>query len=63
MKKIVFLFALLIGFTCVYAQGVTKFFGIPADGYKSEMIQKFKAKGYRYDSYNDCLTVSLMVEM
>lgn len=34
---------------------VTKFLGIPIDGTKSEMIQKLKAKGYTYDSTNDCL--------
>ena len=40
----------------VYAQKeVTKFLGIPVDGYKSEMIQKLKAKGYKYNSTTDCL--------
>lgn len=42
--------------TTVYAQKeVTKFLGIPVDGYKSEMIQKLKAKGYKYNSTTDCL--------
>ena len=37
---------LLIVSTTVFAQKeVTKFLGIPVDGFKSEMIQKLKAKG------------------
>ena len=37
--------------TILYAQkDVTQFLGIPVDGSKSEMIQKLKAKGYRYNS-------------
>ena len=40
----------------VFAQKeVTKFLGIPVDGYKSEMIQKLKGKGYTYNSVKDCL--------
>ena len=36
---------LLVASTTVFAQKeVTKFLGIPVDGYKSEMIQKLKAK-------------------
>lgn len=47
---------LLLASVTVYAQReVTKFLGIPVDGYKSEMIQKLKAKGYKYDSTLDCL--------
>lgn len=37
-------------------EGVTKFLGIPVDGFKSEMIQKLKAKGYQYNATNDYLT-------
>lgn len=38
----------------VYAQkDVTKFLGIPVDGSKSEMIQKLKAKGFRYNNVSD----------
>ncbi len=55
MKK-VFLLLLLLASATVYAQKeVTKFLGIPVDGYKSEMIQKLKAKGYKYNSTTDCL--------
>lgn len=32
---------------------VTKFLGIPVDGYKSKMIEKLKAKGFTYDSQHD----------
>lgn len=47
---------LLVASTSVFAQReVTKFLGIPVDGYKSEMIQKLKAKGYKYNSTADCL--------
>ena len=55
MKKM-FLLLLLLASATVYAQKeVTKFLGIPVDGYKSEMIQKLKAKGYTYNSTTDCL--------
>ena len=51
-----FLILLLFASTTVFAQKeVTKFLGIPIDGYKSEMIQKLKAKGYKYNSTADCL--------
>ena len=35
---------------------VTKFLGIPIDGYKSEMIQKLKDKGFVYSNYDDTLS-------
>lgn len=34
---------------------VTKFLGIPVDGSKSEIIQKLKAKGYKYNVTHDWL--------
>ena len=34
---------------------VTKFLGIPVDGYKSDMIRELEKKGYQYDRENDCL--------
>lgn len=47
---------LFVCVTALFAQNdVTKFLGIPVDGSKSEMIQKLKAKGFRYDSELDCL--------
>ena len=55
MKKVLLALLLLVS-TASYAQNeVTKFLGIPIDGYKSEMIQKLKAKGYKYNSTADCL--------
>lgn len=35
-------------------QEATKFLGIPIDGYKTEMKEKLIAKGFIYDSQNDC---------
>lgn len=35
---------------------VTRFLGIPVDGFKKDMIKKLEAKGYEYNSYNDYLT-------
>lgn len=47
---------LLMASATAFAQReVTKFLGIPVDGYKSEMIQKLKAKGYRYNTATECL--------
>lgn len=47
---------LLMASATAFAQReVTKFLGIPVDGYKSEMIQKLKAKGYRYNNATECL--------
>ena len=47
---------LLFASTSVFAQNeVTRFLGIPVDGYKSEMIQKLKGKGFKYNSTKDCL--------
>lgn len=55
MKKVL-LVLLLLASTTVFAQKeVTKFLGIPVDGYKSEMIQKLKAKGFKYNNVTDCL--------
>ena len=55
MKRLL-LMLLLVASTNVFAQKeVTKFLGIPVDGFKSEMIQKLKAKGYKYNSTADCL--------
>lgn len=57
MKKLLLLSAMFLSMLNVCAQReVTKFLGIPVDGYKPEMIQKLKAKGFIYDQKNDCLT-------
>lgn len=56
MKRLLTLSMLLICSAALFAQNdVTKFLGIPVDRSKSEMIQKLKAKGFRYDSELDCL--------
>ena len=40
----------------LFAQGdVTKFLGIPVDGYKSEMRRKLEAKGFVWNSLLECL--------
>ena len=55
MKKLL-LFILFVSVAMgANAQNAIKFLGIPVDGTKREMISKLKAKGYEYDSYNDCL--------
>ena len=52
-----FLFILLFVSTIANAQReVTKFLGIPVDGFKPEMINKLKAKGFHFDKQLDCLT-------
>lgn len=51
MKKILSLAFLLMLSLSVFAQRqVTKFLGIPVDGSRTAMIQKLKAKGFRYNS-------------
>lgn len=59
MKRIIICF--ILAFITIYdvtAQNdVTKFLGIPIDGYKAEMIQKLKDKGFRSSKYDkDILT-------
>ena len=57
MKRIAFLFCMLVLSVALYAQQeVTKFMGIPVDGTKSEMIAKLKAKGFTWYPAKDCLT-------
>ncbi len=56
MKKILSIVILLAISIALHAQQeVTRFLGIPVDGEKSVMIQKLKAKGFRYNSTLDCL--------
>lgn len=51
MKKILSLAFLLMLSLSIFAQRqVTKFLGIPVDGSRTAMIQKLKAKGFRYNS-------------
>ena len=55
MKKILTLAVVLMTSIALFAQekkDVTKFLGIPIDGYKSEMISKLKAKGFTSTSHD-----------
>ncbi len=55
MKKLLIALALLVGTTAVAQEkDVTKFLGIPVDGFKSEMIEKLKEKGF-VPAYDDSL--------
>ncbi len=47
---------LMFSITVHAQQDVTRFLGIPVDGSKSEMIQKLKEKGFRYDPTENFLT-------
>ena len=58
MKKILTLAVVLMTTLALFAQeekDVTKFLGIPVDGYKSEMISKLKAKGFTETNIDGCL--------
>ena len=46
MKSILTTLLLCISLSVSAQLGVTKFLGIPVDGYKNEMIKKLKAKGF-----------------
>ncbi len=57
MKSVFTLLIVCMLSVTMFAQrDVTKFLGIPVDGTKSEMIQKLKAKGFKYDAANGHLT-------
>lgn len=58
MKQLVIIILALFAGTAISAQtnsDVLKFMGIPVDGNKEQMIEELKAKGFKYDSKNDCL--------
>lgn len=56
MKKLLLLF-IISALSCkISAQSdVTKFLGIPVDGTKPAMIEKLKAKGFRWNAQMECL--------
>ena len=59
MKRLIIIILALFASIVISAQtnsNVLKFMGIPVDGSKTEVIQKLKEKGFKYDSINDCLT-------
>lgn len=53
MKKILLLMLLLISMTATAQKDVTKFLGIPVDGYKADMKKKLIDKGFVYNAQND----------
>ena len=59
MKKLLSVAVMcLCSFVLCAQKEVTTFLGIPVDGTKSEMIEKLKAKGFKYETLdeNDFLT-------
>lgn len=59
MKRLIIIILALFASIAISAQtnsNVLKFMGIPVDGSKTEVIQKLKEKGFKYDSVHDCLT-------
>lgn len=54
LRKAIWLFILLILPAALYAQrDVTKFLDIPVDGFKPEMIQKLKSKGFTISKHKE----------
>lgn len=59
MKRLIIIILALFAGIAISAQtnsNVLKFMGIPVDGSKTQVIQKLKEKGFKYDSIHDCLT-------
>ena len=55
MRYFSFLMFLMLGVYAFAQKDVTQFLGIPVDGTKTEMVQKLKAKGFKYNSTYDWL--------
>lgn len=55
MRCFSFLMFLMLDVYAFAQKDVTQFLGIPVDGTKTEMVQKLKAKGFKYNSTNDWL--------
>lgn len=55
MRYFSFLMFLMLGVYDFAQKDVTQFLGIPVDGTKTEMVQKLKAKGFKYNSTNGWL--------
>jgi len=53
MKKVLLLMLMMVTMTASAQKDVTKFLGIPVDGYKAEMKKKLIAKGFTYNAQND----------
>ena len=65
MKKVLLSLVLCcISIVTMAQTDVTKFLGIPVDGYKSEMMRKLKSKGFTQNPYAEgCSLGNLMVWM
>lgn len=55
MKKFLFILIMCIAALTACKQNTIKFLDIPVDGTKQEMMDQLQAKGFKYDSVNDCL--------
>lgn len=53
MKNILFILLLSINLSSFSQTSVTKFLGIPVDGYKKEMIENLKEKGFTASKHNN----------
>ena len=53
MKKVLMLILVFVSLTASAQKDVTKFLGIPVDGYKAEMKKKLIAKGFTYNARYD----------
>ncbi len=53
MKNLLIFLLLFVSLATSAQKDVTKFLGIPVDGYKVEMKKKLIAKGFTYDAKND----------
>ena len=52
MKRLFFIAMFILSSISIYAQeDVTKFLGIPVDGFKQDMIKKLKNKGYKHEIF------------
>lgn len=55
MKKMILMMLLLVSVSANAQKDVTKFLGIPVDGYKTEMKEKLIEKGFTYNALYDWL--------
>ncbi len=53
MKKVLLFVLMLVAMTAMAQKDVTKFLGIPVDGYKADMKKNLIAKGFTYDAQYD----------
>ena len=54
MKKLFLMLMMFFSLMANAQKDVTKFLGIPVDGYKAEMKKKLVDKGFTYNARNDC---------